>query len=182
MKDIFTYGITLMLICALAAAALAFTYEKTQKVIELNEAREKEKALKEILSSAKRFVKLENNITPKDPLVNIQEVYIGYDDGEKVGSIWEVSTKGYSSEIKLLVGVDKNNKILEVRVMSQEETPGLGAEVTKEGFLKQFLGKNEPNLEVKRNINPVTGATISSRAVVRAINEVLNHTNFEGGG
>ncbi len=54
----------------------------------------------------------------------------------------------------------------------------LGTEVTKDDFLAQFIGKKEANLEVKKNVKPVSGATISSSAVVRAINEVLKHNKI----
>lgn len=178
MKNILRYGLTLMLICAIAAGVLAYTYENTQKVIELNKAKERDLLLRELLPEAIEFVPSSNKPKSIDPLVNINEIYIGKRDGKEVGKVWEVSTKGYSSDIVLLVAVNDDGVIEKVKVVSQQETPGLGTEVTKDNFLGQFIGKKEPNLEVKKNITPVSGATISSSAVVRAINEVLKHNRI----
>ncbi len=178
MKNIVRYGLTLMIICAIAAGVLAYTYENTQKVIELNKAKEKNLLLKELLPEAIEFIPLSNKPKSIDPLVNINEIYIGKKDRKDVGKIWEVSTKGYSSDIILLVAVNSEGVIEKVKVVSQQETPGLGTEVTKDSFLGQFLGKKEANLEIKKNIIPVSGATISSSAVVRAINEVLKHNRI----
>lgn len=178
MKNLLRYGLLLMVICGIAAGVLAFTYENTQKVIALNKVREKERILKEILPGASEFVQISNIPKVVDSLVKIHEVYIAKNGNKKVGTIWEVSTQGYSSEIIILVSLNSNREIEKVKVVSQQETPGLGTEITKDDFLKQFFGKNKPNLEVKKNITPITGATISSSAVVRAINEVLRHSDL----
>ncbi|ACI18870.1 RnfABCDGE type electron transport complex subunit G [Dictyoglomus thermophilum] len=178
MKNILRYGLTLFIICAIAGGVLAYTYETTQKVIEANKIREKIMLLKELIPDASDFVSSSNKPNSFDPLVTIKEIYIAKKDGKDVGRVWEVSTKGYSSDIVLLVAINDSGAIEKVKVVSQQETPGLGTEVTKDDFLAQFIGKKEANLEVKKNVKPVSGATISSSAVVRAINEVLKHNKI----
>lgn len=178
MKNFLRYGFLLMIICGIAAGVLAFTYENTQKVIALNKIKEKEKVLKELLPEASEFIKVSNIPKVKDSLVKIHEVYMGKNGNTKVGTVWEVSTQGYSSEIVALIALNSKKEIERIKIISQQETPGLGTEITKEDFLKQFSGKNEPNLEIKKNIIPVTGATISSSAVVRVVNEVLRNSEL----
>lgn len=178
MKNLLRYGLTLMLICGIAAGVLAFTYERTQKIIALNKIREKENLLKEMLPKATKFVMLSNTPKANDSSVKIHEIYVGKNIESIVGTVWEVSTYGYSSEIFLLVALSTDKRIEKIKILSQQETPGLGTEITKRDFLDQFIGKNTPNLEVKKNIMPVSGATISSSAVVRAINEVLRHNGL----
>lgn len=174
MKEIITYGLILMIICAIAAGALAYTYVQTQKVIALQKEKEKIQALQEILPMAKHFDKIIGLPTPKDKLVKILEIYEGKNDNQRVGKVIELSIRGYSSNINLFVGLDNEGKITKVKVISQQETPGLGAEISKDKFLEQFVGKDSPNLELKKDIQPVTGATISSRAVLRAVKEALS--------
>jgi electron transport complex protein RnfG len=178
MKQILRYGLILFLVCSIAAGVLAFTYENTQKVIEINKKLEKEKILKEMIPEATEFKKVENLPKVENKLVKINEINIAYKGQEKIGSIWEVVSKGYSSDIILIIGINKEGKIEHISVLSQQETPGLGSEITKDSFLKQFIGKDTPNLEAQKNITPVSGATISSSAVVRAVNEVLKHKDF----
>jgi|YelNatPaOPRAMG01_1025707.scaffolds.fasta_scaffold00897_12 electron transport complex protein RnfG len=173
MKEIITYGLILMIICAIAAGALAYTYVQTQKVIALQKEKEKFNALHEILPLAKHFDKVENIPKPKDKLVKILEIYEGKNNNQKVGKVIGLSVRGYSSDIHLFVGIDNFGKITKIKVISQQETPGLGAEVSKDSFLNQFIGKDSPNIELKKDIEPVTGATISSRAILRAVKEAL---------
>ncbi|PMQ02088.1 MAG: NADH:ubiquinone oxidoreductase [Dictyoglomus sp. NZ13-RE01] len=174
MKEIITYGLILMLICAIAAGALAYTYIQTQKVIAQQKEREKLQALQELLPNAKEFEKVSNLPTPKNKLVKIFDIYIGKNNDKFIGKVFEVSIRGYSSDINLMIGIDSSGKIVKVKVISQQETPGLGANIVKDEFLSQFIGKSSPNLEIKRDIQPVTGATISSRAVLNAVKEVLS--------
>jgi electron transport complex protein RnfG len=88
-----------------------------------------------------------------------------------------VSTSGYSSEISALVAVDKEFKITGIKILSQNETPGLGAKISENGFLRQFLGKFPEKIMLRKNggeIDGVTSATISSRAITDAVREKIN--------
>lgn len=174
MKEIITYGLILMIICAIAAGALAYVYNQTQRVILMQKEKEKLQAFQEILPLAKHFNKINNIPKSKDKLVKIIGIYEGKNNNQNVGKVFELSIRGYSSDINLLVGMDNSRRITKVKVISQNETPGLGAEITREEFLSQFIGKNSPNIELKKDIQPITGATISSRAVLRALREVLS--------
>jgi len=78
--------------------------------------------------------------------------------------------KGYSSYIHILASVDKNFILKKISVLGHGETPGLGDEIEKEYFQKQFEGKTVDTLVVIKGETPdkiqaITGATISSRAV-----------------
>ena len=85
-----------------------------------------------------------------------------------------VSARGYSGSINMMVGVDKSGKIIGVKVLKQTETPGLGANVSNPGFLNQFIGKTaKDQIEPKKDIDAITGATISSRAVCKGVKDAL---------
>ncbi|KAA0441708.1 MAG: RnfABCDGE type electron transport complex subunit G, partial [Candidatus Thioglobus sp.] len=90
---------------------------------------------------------------------------------------------GYNGNIRLLTGVDSNNQLLGVRVITHKETPGLGdkVELKKSSWIKQFKGLSLSNLSKKQwQVKPdggdfaaFTGATITPRAIVAATYQVL---------
>jgi RnfABCDGE-type electron transport complex G subunit len=90
--------------------------------------------------------------------------------GKKIGYIVETYGKGYSSYIDILFSVDDQFKVEKISILHHAETPGLGDEIQAPWFKKQFAGKDEAHLVVKKGetkdyIQAITGATISSRAV-----------------
>ena len=89
---------------------------------------------------------------------------------------------GYGGDIVLMVGFTPDFKIVTYRKLEAAETPGLGANLTREDFVKQFSGMDvsEP-LAVKKDggsVEAITSATITSRAVCGAINDAK--TKLEG--
>ena len=105
----------------------------------------------------------------------VTEYYIGRSGEEIVGIAFEASSSaGYSGDIDLMVGVDPEGIITGVEVISHAETPGLGSKITESGFLELFHGRDLGNTHwaVKKDggdIDQITGATISPRAVVEAV-------------
>ncbi|MGB1310784.1 MAG: electron transport complex subunit RsxG, partial [Leucothrix sp.] len=120
-------------------------------------------------------------------------IYTGQLNGLAVAKVFEVtSLEGYSGAIRLLVGVNiADNSLLGVRVTAHKETPGLGdkIETNKSDWMLQFAGKslNNPSFEqwrVKKEggaFDQFTGATITPRAVVNAVREVLRLNTTQGG-
>jgi electron transport complex protein RnfG len=115
-----------------------------------------------------------------DPVV----VYRARMDGRPVAVLMTVTAPdGYNGDIRLIVGVDANGKILGVRVVAHRETPGLGdpIETGKSDWILGFKGKSlddprEAGWAVKRDggeFDQFTGATITPRAVVRAVHDAL---------
>ncbi len=89
--------------------------------------------------------------------------------------------KGYSSYIDTLIAVDTDFKVQKISILDQKETPGLGDEIDTAVFKKQFEGKDIDHLKVVKtetteDIQAVSGATISSRAVTE--DAVRNGVDF----
>jgi len=103
------------------------------------------------------------------------EIYTAYLSNSKVGvAITSSSEKGFNGLVKLMVGFKLNGNIQKIQILDQKETPGLGAKMKGDKFLKQFNGKNPSTykLKVKKDggdIDALTGATISSRAVAESV-------------
>ena len=110
--------------------------------------------------------------------------WVARQDGQPIGLIFPaIAPDGYSGNIKLLVGVNLQGEVLGVRVTSHKETPGLGdrVELKKSNWVLSFEGRSlnnpEPrNWNVKKNggvFDQFTGATITPRAVVKAVQHTL---------
>lgn len=116
-------ALILTLICALAAAALGFAFILTgPRIEEQREARESE-ALGTVLPEAVEF-----SFTTGDRV----DYYTGRDrDGEVAGWALEGRARGYSSLIRVMVGVDPEGVITGIKILEQAETPGLGDQAVK---------------------------------------------------
>lgn len=107
--------------------------------------------------------------------------------GSIIAYIVPVETKGYGGTMKLLVSVSKDGYVLDYTILSHNETPGLGDNAEKEDFKSQFRGKYAEQLEVvkshldKEHIKAMTGATISSKAVTKAVREAAEEVKFYRG-
>ena len=78
--------------------------------------------------------------------------------------------------MKTMVGLDKDMKVLAIKVVDQGETPGLGANCTKEDFPARFTGKAEEEMLVDKDggqIKSLTGATITTRAIANSIRDCI---------
>ena len=92
------------------------------------------------------------------------------------------SDNAFSGRLELIVGFLLNGTITDYKVISHKETPGLGSKITKEKFARQLRGFNieKQNLKVRQDngdIDAVTSATISSRAVLDAIRRAYDSYN-----
>ncbi|KJF95469.1 electron transport complex subunit RsxG [Photobacterium angustum] len=109
--------------------------------------------------------------------------YIAKKDNKPVGvAIEGIAPDGYSGAIKIIVGLDMKGVITGVRVLQQNETPGLGdkIEATVSNWIYSFNGKrvtgdNDPSFKVRKDggeFDQFTGATITPRAVVKAVKNI----------
>ena len=178
MKDLLKLPVILTIVTVVAAGALAYVFNTTKPKIEAEKRLVQEQALKQSLPKAAKGV-----IVPvkQGDKILYYKGYASPDTTDLVGYIVLSSAHGYSSTIEVMIGVDTTGVIQGMKILSQSETPGLGAKITevKYGdkwpwFQHQFIGKKGDNLQVDKDggeIKSVTGATISSRAVTKAVRE-----------
>ncbi len=175
MRDILMPGIVLLIITSIAAACLGVVESVTRAPIEAQQAGTKNDALAKILPSATTFKPLDS--ISKDPA--IQAVYVGHAGDAIEGYVINVDTnEGYSGLISLVVGIDTDGVVTGVNIMSHSETPGLGANATDPKFTNQYIGKKQKLTVVKvppsdNEIQAITSATITSRAVTGAVNKAI---------
>ncbi len=102
------------------------------------------------------------------------DIYMIYSNGAEIGFAFLAVGKGYGGLIDILVGLENETTIKGVTIVSHLESPGLGARITESVFTNQFTGLNIDDVVLTRDggeIDAITGATISSKAVVEAIRD-----------
>ena len=172
MNQLVKFGLILGVICLAATIVLAVTYEVTKPRIEAELKAEERNALKAIIPSADSF---------NEKVLDGIEYFEALKDKRVIGYCIKVVGNGYNGYIRMIAGVDPNGVIQGVTVLEHGETPGLGAKINeiRQGerepwFLKQFKGKDAGTIAIKKDIDAVTGATISSKAVTDAIRKTAD--------
>ena len=158
--------ICLTVICVAVAALLGVVDHLTREKIKANEAAEKKEAIISIFGEGIEAI----NVT-KDGADN--ELYLIVKDGKAFGYCAEITATGFGGDIKMMVGVDGEKKVCGTYIVTMSETPGLGARAKEEPwFLEQFTGKSG-TIEVGNGVDALSGATITSKAVAKGVNDAL---------
>lgn len=183
-KEIIVPAVSLFLICVVVTALLALTNAVTAPKIDALTVETQEASKKQVLSSAASFS--DEKQIEKDDVS-----YTYYDglasDGSVMGYVFVTSAKGYGGDISVMVGVLGDGTVAGVNILSINETAGLGMNAKNQSFLDQFLGKSGEIGVAKNNpsdteIQALTGATITSRAMATAVNTALSLYAEIGGG
>ncbi len=171
--------LVLTIISLIAAGVLGSVYQVTEEPIAKAKAEKQQNAIKQVLGD---FDRLEEEV------VDGITLYKGYIADEFVGAAVEASSNGFSGEVKIMVGFDKDGNILDYAVLQQAETPGLGTKMvdwfkTDKGN-QNIKGKNPGKKELKvskdgGDVDAITAATISSRAFLGAVNKA--YAAYSGG-
>ena len=104
----------------------------------------------------------------------VQALYEG-----QTGTVVQVGCPGYVYDISLLVAVDDRGRVAALTVREAHETPGLGSGILFDHeFLAQFL-QTDGRAEIGREIQPITGATVSCRAVSRCVSAAVSAVTGE---
>jgi len=164
----------LSLICAASGLLMALVYDVTEAPIAEARLHKKDDAISKVLPPH-----------DNDPATTTNTVeyggekwtfYMATKAGKYVGAACEsISQEGYGGDIRVMVGITVDDKVYGIEVLSDhKETPGLGAQISQDTFCAQFADKpiGSTTWSVAKDggdIDGVTAATISSRAVVSAV-------------
>jgi electron transport complex protein RnfG len=188
--------LTLLAITAIAGVSLGFVYELTKEPIRLAKEEKQKKAITEVVPTF--------NNQPGSEVIELTsnegfalKVFPAKMDGQLVGvAIETMSNKGFSGEVKIMVGLNPDGSVNNYQVLEHKETPGLGTKMdawfkTDKGN-QSILGKHPEkyNLTVSKDggeVDAITAATISSRAFLDAVaiayeTYTNNRSKFEEGG
>ena len=188
-KQVMTTAGLLMLFAVLGAALVGETWDSTYETIKRNEQEVLLRKLNTILPATgydNDLLKDQIEL-PADPLLGsskTSKAYRAYSKGKPVAIVLSpIAPNGYSGSIELLVGINYDGTLAGVRVVKHHETPGLGdaIEAERSDWILGFTGKSLQNptpkkWKVKRDggdFDQFTGATITPRAVVKAVHAAL---------
>ena len=193
-KEIIKPALILFLVCAFITGALAYVNGVTKPIIDENNRIAEQESLMKVYNDADNFLEAKTAEEFKaegiDVSENIEKLYIAQKDGLSVGYVAAVFSRGYGGQMKILVGIDNDLNIKGVHLTSHNETPGLGAKASESEFTGQFLGKapeKQYNV-VKRaanndnEIQAITAATVTSKAVTKGIDEAVALIRLIAGG
>ena len=184
-------GVILFAFALVATALLVFTFIRTEPTIERSQQAEKLALLSQVLPPAlydNDLLASHLAVPPHDLLGTRQpsSMWIARRGGTITAVVLEaIAPDGYSGNIHLVVGIDVDGNVTGVRVTSHRETPGLGDYIvrSKSPWIEQFVGKSLTLPESKRwkvvkdggQFDARAGATITPRAVVKAVHAALNY-------
>jgi electron transport complex protein RnfG len=189
LKKISTTAAAMIIFSLAASTALSVFYLITKSPIDESDARAKRIFLNQVIPADlydNNLVKDTISVEPSPLLGNKKniDVYRAKKNNQVIAVIIEaVAPDGYSGEIKTLVGIDQEDKILGVRVIAHKETPGLGdyIEIDKSQWIKNFNLKSLDKVSEKKwavkkdggDFDYISGATITPRAVIKSTYKCL---------
>lgn len=190
-------AVTLFVFAVVFTALMAGTYALTKDIVLGNEKAAKVALIAQVLPAGSFDNDILQDAVPQDTSAQKQlnseadaQIYRAKKGANTIAVVVEtIAPDGYSGKIKLLVGVGKDGQVLGVRVVAHKETPGLGdyIDVAKSDWIKKFDGKSltDPHAEqwkVKKDggeFDYTAGATISPRAVVKAVKNTLDFVSTQ---
>lgn len=181
-------GIVLLIITSIAGLCLGGVYQITKEPIRQQTIKKNNEAMQAVLPTAEAFAVKEVDIEDGSLVTEVNE---GKKGDDVQGYAIKVTNDGYGGKIKLMVGISKDGVLQGMTILEHTETPGLGANATKDEFKDQFKEKSvETDLEVTKSgaaadneIEALTGATITSNYVTQAVNSAIEvyNTELKGG-
>lgn len=171
-SQVMKLGITLLVVGTVAAVGLGLTYTVTRKKIEAYDRQVEAKAAVAALPGVKSSSELKEDQQLEAKAREVDGVESVFRSDK--GYIFKVNTKGYGGPLVLAVGVDPSGKVVGIAAVSSKETMGLGSKVLEADNLKRWLGKTPGSrLQVGQDIQAVTGATVTSKAVTQQVKKAL---------
>jgi len=182
LKENIKLGLILLLITGFAGLLLGGAFEVTKGPIAATVAADRKAAMTELLPKADTFETADVKIDGNE---KIFEANVALKGSEIVGYAIKVAPNGYGGPIETMVGISSSGEVTGIKILALLETPGLGANAPKPEFSGQY--KNKPTKEklevikidpTKENqIQAITGATITSKAVTLGVNDAVDFYN-----
>lgn len=176
MRDMVKMVVVLTAICAVSGFALAFLNDATREARAYQLLKfVKEPSIKAVFSS------LDYDNDPIKDRVDVKigneqkSIFLAKREGQIIAIAFDTAASGYGGPVEVMVGFKSDGTLVGIGIMKHSETPGLGAKITEDTFVQQFCNKKPPLKLAAQGgtINAVTGATISSTAVVTAVNQAV---------
>jgi len=197
MKTMWKETLVLAVITVLSGLLLGFVHELTKEPIRLQQEKAVQEACRAVFPAQTGVDFVKTDHTPGIPLqeelkqegVTIGSIYRAVKGQEQIGYVVETtSSEGYGGDIVLYVGITNEGTLNAVSILSISETPGLGMQAEKV-LLPQLQNKAVSSIRYTKSgstaeeeIDAISGATITTKAVTNAVNGALKTALEIGGG
>ena len=191
MNKIIKNTIILTIITLVSGVALGAVYEITKAPIANAQEEAKQEAYKQVFEDADSFDDLEVDAKEAaeavkaagvDDGAEINEAVEAKQGGETIGYvITATDPNGYGGDIQVSVGIQNDGTVNGIAILSINETAGLGMKASEPEFYEQYSGKQTDHFYVSKDggegeqIDAISGATITTRAVTGAVNASLGY-------
>ena len=192
MKSMMKDAVILFAITLIAGLLLGVVYEVTKEPIALQQTKRKNEACKEVFQDAVNFEALELSMsgTGEKASATINSVSAAVaEDGSTLGYVLDITThEGYNGDIQFTMGIRMDGTVNGISLLSIAETPGLGMkaeEVLKPQFAEKNVGQftyTKTGAMTSDEIDAISGATITTNALVNGVNAGLECFKNELGG
>ncbi len=167
-NSVFRITLNLAVTCFFSGLIIAGAFAITEPAAAAQRVKAKNDAMRELVKDAESFAAIEGK----------EGWYAGIKGGKVIAYVVPTSGKGYAGKIEMLAAVTTDGKIMDYKVLKHSETPGLGDKMVEPKFRKQFANKEAKDMEVvkvptDKNIQSLTGATITTRAVTTGVREAV---------
>ena len=192
MKSMIKDAAILFAITLISGLLLGVVYEVTKEPIAQQEALRKNKACKEVFQDASNFEALELSVpeSGENDAATVNEVSRAIaEDGTVLGYVLDITThEGYNGDIQFTIGIRMDGTVNGISLLSIAETPGLGMKA-EEVLKPQFAEKNVSLFSYTKTgamspdqIDAISGATVTTNALVNGVNTGLEFYKTELGG
>ena len=162
----FTPLLSLLIICSVTTGLLAFVKKVTDESIKKQGEEVVRESCRRVLPEGKEFIKSDEKYG------DIIEFYTAKDGGETIiGYVFITEAKGYGGQITVMTGIFENGNISGIDIVESFETPGLGQKSEEEWFRDRYKMKH--TVAEVSEVEGITGATITSKAVTEAVSKAL---------
>lgn len=180
MREFLQLSLRLMVFTLVAGLLLALTNAVTEGPIKAQQQMQEDASRYAVFPDADGFELIDDaSLIEKYP--SLTAVYKALKGDSVIGYTLNYAPAGYKSTIGLTIGVSSDGAITGVIVDSQSETQGVGSKITEESFLGQFTGKAASSTGLESEIDTITGATVSSSTVKKAVQSAATVTETELG-
>lgn len=165
---IFRLTFVLFAVTTLSALVLGFVYNVTKPTIDAHKEETQRLACEAVMSA--------DSFTLSDAPIDdsfVTGILLARQGDRLVGYAVQSGSNGYGGLISLIVGVDLQGQVTGVVITEMSETAGLGTKAENPEFINQFAGKSA-GLAVGREIDAISGATITSKAVTDGVNRAVS--------
>ena len=181
-KYIAKLAVTLLVTCVVVAGLLGFVNKLTLPNITAANEKKTAEAIQKVLPELEGSpvaMELTDDMTAaaSGAGATVTEAYEAQAGGSTIGYALKIVASGSQGNIEMMVGVDAEGAVTGVSIVKNSETSGIGSKVmsNENGVLDQFIGKSaaDGTLSVGKNVDAISGATVSSRGVTTGVNAAL---------